>query len=316
MHVKAFLFYGTFLTVWMASILIVPVAVIFSIGYKNHVLLFLLALYYGRRVLFPLREWPAFRRAYRFVAHHACDGGYFDTYDMVFDDECDVKSMDDNAPYGGRLFAFHPHGITLIGWTMSIVDPQSEGWHCAWLGTKMTTVLPLLSEFMVWSGVQSVESKNLKRLMKQKRNVSIAVGGFEEATYYGYGHYRVFVKSRAGFIKYAMRYGYTIHPVFTFGEERTYTALQAGQKFRVMLNKLKIPGVVFFGIPWAPLLPRPHINVTTVVGPALKPPQADDPSTTDVAEWHDKYISALTALFEKHKSKYAVEGAAANLEII
>lgn len=54
--------------------------------------------------------------------------------------------------------------------------------------------------------------------MKKGNNVALLPGGFEEATISSKKENKVFIKSRKGFIKYAMRYGYKVYPTFIFGE--------------------------------------------------------------------------------------------------
>ena len=42
--------------------------------------------------------------------------------------------------------------------------------------------LPIIGLHFRFSGMQSVDPKNLKRLMKKGENISLVPGGFEEAT--------------------------------------------------------------------------------------------------------------------------------------
>ena len=60
-------------------------------------------------------------------------------------------------------------------------------------------------------------------------------------------------------------------------------------------------------------MPWPGTEIHTVVGEPLKLPRIAEPTKAQVDEWHDKYIKALQALFNRHKAKYA-PGAA--LEIV
>ena len=57
---------------------------------------------------------------------------------------------------------------------------------------------------------------------------------------------RFFIKERKGFIKYALKYGYTIRPVIVMNEHKTYWTMEKGLKYRMLLNKIKIPAVVYF----------------------------------------------------------------------
>lgn len=66
--------------------------------------------------------------------------------------------------------------------------------------------------FRLW-GVQSVDPNNLKSLLKRGKTVGILPGGYEEATLTSENEMRFFIEKRKGFIKYAMKYGYTIRPV-------------------------------------------------------------------------------------------------------
>lgn len=62
-------------------------------------------------------------------------------------------------------------------------------------------------------GLQSVDPNNLKSLLKRGKTVGILPGGYEEATLTSENEMRFFIEKRKGFIKYAMKYGYTIRPV-------------------------------------------------------------------------------------------------------
>jgi hypothetical protein len=88
----------------------------------------------------------------------------------------------------------------------------------------------------------SFSMRQIRALMKTGQNIAMAVGGFEEATHFARGRYIAYVRGRQGFIKYCLRHGYAIHPIFVFGEERTLRAVTAGLSLRLMLNRLKIPG--------------------------------------------------------------------------
>ncbi len=49
------------------------------------------------------------------------------------------------------------------------------------------------------------------------------------------------------------------------------------------------------------LVPKNTVPVHIAVGAPLVLPKLDKPSKEDVAHWHNKYVSALTKLFEDHK---------------
>ena len=66
-------------------------------------------------------------------------------------------------------------------------------------------------------------------------------------------------------------YGYTVHPIYTFNENKLYYTYDKFIKLRLFLTKYKIPGTLF----WSnSILFWPNQNVTlfTVVGKGLKLP--------------------------------------------
>ena len=106
----------------------------------------------------------------------------------------------------------------------------------------------------------------------------------------------------------ALQHGYAVHPVFTFGEERTFWAFTALRSLRLRLNRLRLPAVLFAGTPALsalalPFLPDPAAPLLTVVGAPLRLPRTEAPTADDVALWHGRYCDALQALFDAHKAE-------------
>mmetsp|Transcript_30575 Transcript_30575/g.69963 ORF Transcript_30575/g.69963 Transcript_30575/m.69963 type:complete len:235 (-) Transcript_30575:55-759(-) len=143
-------------------------------------------------------------------------------------------------------------------------------------------------------------------------------GGFEEATITSTAHDRVYIKKRAGFIKICLQHGYSIRPAYAFGERHLYSNVQGLWGLRHQLNKFGVPTIAIAGL-WAfPLLPkRPrNVGLHVVVGRKMFLPKIENPTKDDVKEWHQKYISSLSKLFEDHKEKfYGNEAKTTKLEI-
>lgn len=92
-------------------------------------------------------------------------------------------------------------------------------------------------------------------------------GGFEEATITSTQELRIFIESRKGFIKYALKYGYKIRPVLILKEHQILCTFDHLTNFRLFLNKFKIPMTIFwnrFG-----LLFPPNKEIITIVGRAV-----------------------------------------------
>jgi len=247
----------------------------------------------------PARNWNALRSFFRLDTTP-----YWQRQRVVFESEPEAE---------GVMLAFHPHGMLCCGWT--VCNASATFSRFTWLVADALLALPFISDFLRWNGSDSAGAPSLKRLLGKRRNVALLPGGFEEATLAAHGRHRIFLRNRRGFVKYALQFGYALSPVYVFGEERTYGTFRWLTGLRMRLCALKVPAVVFYGRPLVPFLPFRDIPLTVVVGKPLQLPRIEAPTAEDVARWHGAYCDALEALFERHKGKYAAEGAGARLEV-
>eukprot|EP00611_Tribonema_gayanum_P019149 TRINITY_DN325_c0_g3_i4.p1 TRINITY_DN325_c0_g3~~TRINITY_DN325_c0_g3_i4.p1 ORF type:complete len:351 (-),score=64.56 TRINITY_DN325_c0_g3_i4:234-1286(-) len=247
-----------------------------------------------------VREWPAFRRAipgwgqhyHRQVAYH-----------MEAPHEVLAGSNEGLTP--GTLMCYHPHGV--LSWSFILNGGFRKEFEPG-LGLVVDGLYhtPFFRWFIAdWTkAVQAANKPNFQRLMKSKALIGLIPGGLEEATISCKGKDRVYLKARKGFIKYALEFGYTIVPVYCFGECDTYHNLQGLWRLRLWLNSLKMPGVCFWGTWWCPLLPIPS-NINTVFGKPFRVPQIDHPTPEDINKWHALYVQELKALYDRHKHQFA-----------
>lgn len=135
-------------------------------------------------------------------------------------------------------------------------------------GSRFILGLPILGLLMKFWGLQSVDPSNIKALMKKGKDITLVPGGYEEATLTTPKQVRIFIKNRKGFIKYAMKYGYTIRPTIITNEHKALCTFDKFLNIRLFLNKLKIPGVIY----WCRygLLFPPGIQMDTIVGRGLR----------------------------------------------
>jgi len=207
------------------------------------------------------------------------------------------------------LLCYHPHGILCVGFSWN-------GAHSPELGVGPLNIVFLIVDVLVkapffgwvigWCGnIKGAGAGSMLELMQQGRNLALIPGGFEEATLQEQGVERVVLKDRKGFIKYALRFGYRVHPVYTFGECDTYWTYNGLKCLRVWLNQFKIPSVVFWGTPLMPLFPSSAAKLHTVVGPGIQFPKLEGEALTadEVSKWHATYVAALVELFDKHKAE-------------
>ena len=131
------------------------------------------------------------------------------------------------------------------------------------------------------------------QLFRKHLDFGILPGGMEEVALYSRGRDRVFIRKRAGFIKYALQHGYNLQPAFTCGESDIYASLQHPLYRRLCLFTLKHAGFVipvFWGPRWyCPLLPRDDVALHTVIAHPVKPDvdlsKSAEPRRPSTAVW-------------------------------
>eukprot|EP00727_Mastigamoeba_balamuthi_P000999 m51a1_g10897 hypothetical protein (289) ;mRNA; r:27850-29022 len=251
--------------------------------------------------VFPVRPWPAFSD---FLLRSS---SAFESANCVYESP---------VVFDRVLFLFMPHGVfswgyLLNGGLLPVFRPHK--------GVVATVLhyLPLFRYLVLWTGATMPASKSaFVSAMRRGESFGLVPGGFEEAAITQYGVDRVYVGQRAGFIKYALQYGYSLQPVYTFGETRTYkTASGMAPSLRLRLARAGIPGVLFWGSWWLPLMPLPA-RLYTVVGAPMKLPRIENPTREQVLEWRNKFLEHVVDLYDRHKEKYYGPGCSAKLEVL
>ena len=110
---------------------------------------------------------------------------------------------------------------------------------------------------------------------------------------------RFYIKTRKGFIKFSLRYGYSVVPVLVLKEHQMYKTVESFKNIGLLLNKIKMPGVLHysaFGV-----LPDPNAEIITIVGKPIVLPHVEKPTHEEIDKWHRKFIEELVALYEKYK---------------
>ena len=153
-----------------------------------------------------------------------------------------------------------------------------------------------------WAGA-ATKRVMLKAMAEGKSSLALLPGGFQEATLCSRGKDRVYVKNRAGFVKYCLMHGYSIVPCYTFGESDCYKCFSWLLGPRLALAKRNIPAAAMWGAWWCPMLPRSDAELITFIGEEIKLPKIAEPSKDEIKKYHGQYIHALQALFDKHKAE-------------
>lgn len=301
----AFLQLFVFFAAWIASAGVVPVAIALALLWSNYYGLLVVLLYYGYRAVVPRKPW---RWLHELQCNSMVEHKYFDSQSLLLEEE--IK------PDTKTLLGIHPHGILCCGWSLNLnMGKKLLPSKVTFLGVEILFSLPVISDMLSWYNCAPASKAFMLKFMKEGRNLALLPGGFEEATLFQRGRHRVYIKKRKGFIKYALIHGYSLCPSYTFGEELTYWTWPWLSEKLLFLNQFKIPAVFFIGR-LCSFMPNDRVDLTTVVGKRLVLPQLAEPSNEDVDKWHNEYMKALQALFDKHREKYAAQGKNAKLEVL
>eukprot|EP01084_Bolivina_argentea_P094103 169175_1 len=307
-------------------------------------------------ILYPytikIKPLPAVSRFYVKYGCNYFEGGA----SMIY--ECPPNDL--SIPLKSRvpsMVAYHPHGIFCMGFfynsgirLRSASDQSMEtrqffcgdiygkdniASKCTLNESKIPFVgladsklckAPFFNHFAVkWTGcIESATGANVKQMMGNQRSLGLLPGGFYEVALFQYGKDFAYIKSKKGFIKYALRYGYQVIPAYSFGECKTYQNLLSylATKYRLVdtivrwLSKHNLPAVFFVGgYPWInPLLPYSKgVGIHTIHGKAIKIPKIENPTQDDIDKYHEVYCKELKALFDRNKFRFGMNDAELNM---
>lgn len=220
---------------------------------------------------------------------------YFKSFTIISEDEVHKENT---------ILPFSPHGIVANACSSAVCSGWEPLDNFKVLASRLVIYIPLSGFFARLLGIQGVDSKNFLGNMKNRRNILFIPGGYECATYTNDNYDQVFIKERKGFIKYALMFGYRVHPVYSFGENRLYYMIKNYylRKIGLFLNKFKLPGVFFFGRYL--IFPRIDIDVCACIGKAIQFPKIENPSQDDIDSYHKLYVQKLKELFDRYKNQY------------
>lgn len=306
MHWKGFRNLCFFYGVWLTAAFIFPVAISCAVFLKSFFLVYVIAAYYCYRFLFPAKQWDWMRGTLC-----ADDEPYCRTAQIVL-----AKGAKVPKPRERVLTTVAPHGILTLGWSYLISSKLYRNTEHKFLVAPAMMNLPFIGDIMRWTRCFSCDSKSMSRFMKNGDNIGLIPGGFQEASLYTRGLHRVYLNDRKGFVKYALKYGYSIQPTYVFGEELTFWTMDLlPTSIAFQLNKWHIPTCIFVG-KYFSFMPEWDMDFTIVIGPDVKLPHIENPTTEQVDKYHAQFITAYRELFESNKEKYAATGKEAVLEIL
>jgi len=225
------------------------------------------------------------------------------------------------------MWCMHPHG-TAMGFGFSLngavrfraecpdrfvpvelqeVLTTARQLTCDGVMAPILFLIPLVRSLLIGFGCCTPATKRgMHSLFKRNIDFGLLPGGMDEVLLYRFQQERVYLSKRAGFIKYALQHGYVLLPAYTFGECDLYQSMTSGSAVRMWMQRnLGFVVPIFWGPLWyAPWLPRRDVALHTVIGAPVQLPRIENPSEQEIRTWHQRYIAALTEVFETHKARF------------
>lgn len=235
-----------------------------------------------------------------------------------------TAELEPGKPY---LFCNHPHGVigssvmAHFGTNGTGFEQMFPGITVHLAGLKPIFRIPIFREWVNMHGHCTPGKTTLESLLGEKRSVVLAVGGAKEA-FFSDTENTMRLIIRSGFVRVAMAVPEcSLVPCIAFGENQLYTVYSPPkgslvEKVQFSLQKLVgFSTPIFCGAWWCPLLPK-QLPVDTVVGAPVSVPYNTQPSSELVQDTRDKYVAALTLLFETHKARFGPRFATMKLVVM
>jgi len=212
------------------------------------------------------------------------------------------------------IFATQPHGVFGWGVWTNFVN-GTNGIQDVLPGViRVLTIdpnfwFPMWRDIYMALGFASVSKESCDYLLSNGTSVLIVPGGIEEIYYSKPGTCKVLIKKRKGFIKLALEHGANLVPVFTFGETELFTQIPnppGSLMSRAQLwvkKKFNSPLVFWWGRGYGPF-PR-KLEIVTIIGSPIEVKKKENFQEKDVDELQQRYLDALTALYDEYADKYA-----------
>ncbi|KAH9369571.1 hypothetical protein HPB48_020684 [Haemaphysalis longicornis] len=223
------------------------------------------------------------------------------------------------------LFGYHPHGVMAVGAVCNFATDATNFRHLfPGIRTHLATLrfqfcFPFHRELYLAAGVCCASKEWLDWTLGSKppgKAAVIVLGGNAEMLNAQPGSYKLYLNNRKGFVRFALKYGAPLVPVFSFGENELFVQAKVpvgswlGRILALFKLVLGYTPPVFYGrgvfqYSWGWV---PHRKRIVTWGSPWRFPRSSAPVDEQVDRVHRQYIDALTQLFNDHKDKYAAAG--------
>lgn len=212
---------------------------------------------------------------------------------------------------GTAIFALEPHDVLPLSiFAFNDHIKGFSGHNCLGCLTSAAFQIPMMRHMYTWVNATSIDKTNLVKMLNNGISPIICPGGVQEVTMMEREDECVlFLKSRFGFVKLALKHGVAIVPVFSFGLRNSYNYIVPKGDFMLNLaRKIGFLPMAFFGVWGAPLGPAKPCDYTNVIGKPIAIPKIAEENITEelILKYHTQFLEAMTALYERHKAEHGM----------
>eukprot|EP01053_Blabericola_migrator_P000039 Blabericola_migrator_1__38@NODE_100_length_14362_cov_139_136341_g85_i1_p6_GENE_NODE_100_length_14362_cov_139_136341_g85_i1NODE_100_length_14362_cov_139_136341_g85_i1_p6_ORF_typecomplete_len445_score62_85DAGAT/PF03982_13/4_3e32_NODE_100_length_14362_cov_139_136341_g85_i11078912123 len=334
--VIGYVFFLTFFPLWMFSLLS-PVLFVYSLfkgSFSFPIFFMLLTAYTYTPVLMNNRRSPIFRlflflnvpKYFKSASFRVVSPDKFPEYKYLKDTLVstqggawhivNITRVLKNLQVPCRAWLFHPHGLLGSGWGVQAFNPYIHNNEMC-ISTALYYTPPVIGYTSHCGKPSPVTASVIKAHFKGRKNMSLILGGFEEAAIHPNAGDRIFIKRRKGLFKYALQFSpCELVPVFVFGETQGFTNVQGFWKPRIWLASKGIPAMIPWGRGLLGYLPRNEMLHIVVGDPIEVKEDVGAAVTRDrIDALQAKYIDAVQTLYDEWKTRFYGEDYTASLEI-
>ncbi|CAD7925480.1 unnamed protein product [Amoebophrya sp. A25] len=223
-------------------------------------------------------------------------------------------------PSKAYMFGYHPHGILSVGALLNFstfatgFDLLFPGIDVRLLTMKINFQIPFWREFLLALGLQDVSAQSITNNLRRGKSVALVPGGAKESLESDIGNNVLILENRKGFVKYALKNGASLVPVYSFGETDLYQTVELTGRAKEWQDWLQkkmgfalpliagrsLTGGIFyklFGFKKG-LFPF-RTPVHSVVGKPIPCPRTPEPSQEMINLYHEKYTAELQRIYKE-----------------
>lgn len=208
------------------------------------------------------------------------------------------------------IFCSHPHGVMSFHHFMYMTNavrffdvspPQTR----RELAANVLFKIPGIRELMLWLGAVDASASVATTLLQMGYSLGILVGGEQEQIRTRQGEHQVYVSSRRGHLRLALKTGVPLVPIYVFGESDLYTTISRFADIQLWIVKMyRIAIPLFYGRWYCPFLPH-KVPLVSCVGTPIEVERLGsiEPTPKQLDDLQKRYIQGVIDVFEANKAQ-------------